>query len=89
MDDRRELEPDFWGVVDDVDVEVDGPAAAAASSFTIRFLLISPSASATSNNHSTGGCHSPIRKPSRDLLKRNSNSLRNLQFPFLARMRIL
>jgi hypothetical protein len=41
MDDRREVLPDFDGVV--VEVDVDGPAvaAAAASSLTIRFLLIS------------------------------------------------
>ena len=46
IDDRLEVEPEpaFRGVVDEVDVEVDGPAAAAAaaaSSLTIRFLPVS------------------------------------------------
>jgi len=44
IDDRLEVEPEpgFRGVVDVVDVEVEGPAAAAASSLTIRFLPVSP-----------------------------------------------
>ena len=45
IDDRLEVEPEpgFRGVVDEVDVDVEGPAAAAAaSSLTIRFLPVSP-----------------------------------------------
>jgi hypothetical protein len=47
IDDRLEVEPEpgFKGVVDEADVEVDGPAAAAASSLTIRFLPVSLSSS--------------------------------------------
>ena len=49
MDDRLDVEPEpgFKGVVDEVDAEVEGPAAAAAaaaaaaSSLTIRFLQVS------------------------------------------------
>jgi hypothetical protein len=44
IDDRLAVEPEpgFKGVIEEVDVEVEGPAAAAASSLTIRFLPVSP-----------------------------------------------
>lgn len=50
IEDLLELLPDFEGVV-----EEEGPAAAAASSFTIRFLQISPV---------TIRSNSPVGKPS-------------------------
>lgn len=47
IDDRLEVEPEpgFRGVVDELDVDEEGPAAAAASSLTIRFLQVSSSSS--------------------------------------------
>lgn len=75
IDDRRDVLPDFeFGVVVEV---VEGPAAAAASSLTIRFLPVSHTPNTKSGHGAQGGQEkdSPISKPGRDLLKCNSNSL--------------